>query len=75
MKISIKQLFSYGFLGVSLGFIGLPLYVYFPKYYSESFGISLVSLSFILFISRAIDVILDPFIGWLSDKGINHISA
>lgn len=62
------QVFSYGSLGFSLGFIGLPLYVYLPKYYAESFGLSLVFLSALLFASRVIDTIQDPLIGWFSDR-------
>ena len=68
MKLNLSESLSYGGLACSLGFIGLPLYVYLPKFYSEAFGISLVSLSFLLFFSRIIDTIQDPLIGWVSDR-------
>lgn len=68
MKLKLGESLSYGGLALSLGFIGLPLYVYLPKYYSETFGISLVALSFLLFASRIIDTVQDPLIGWASDR-------
>jgi len=70
-KIQLKAL-AYGSFGFSVGFIGLPLYVYLPKYYSDSLGISLFALGIILFISRVIDTVQDPFIGWLSDQCIKR---
>lgn len=61
---------SYGALGLALGFIGLPLYVYLPKYYAENFGIPLIYLSALFFATRVIDFIQDPLISWFSDKVI-----
>lgn len=66
-KLTKLDLFSYGILGLPLGFIGLPLYVYLPKFYAENYGVSLVSLSILLLITRVIDTVQDPFIGWFSD--------
>ena len=66
-KLTNLDLFSYGILGLPLGFIGLPLYVYLPKFYAENYGVSLVSLSVLLLMTRIIDTVQDPFIGWFSD--------
>lgn len=70
MKSEIKQNLSYGSLGLATGFIGLPLYVYLPKYYAENFGISLIFISALFFAARVIDFLQDPLISWASDKMI-----
>jgi len=68
---SVKAKINYGFLGISLGFMALPLYVYLPKYYTQEYGVSLLALSIILFLTRFIDIIQDPLIGWVSDKWVS----
>lgn len=69
---------SYSVLGFSMGFIGLPLYVYLPKYYTEAFSVSLVMLSLLLLASRFVDMIQDPLIAWFSDwlgkKGVSRVT-
>lgn len=59
---------SYGTLGFALGLLGLPLYTYLPKFYAEHFGISLVVIGGLFFFARFVDTMLDPFIGWYSDR-------
>jgi GPH family glycoside/pentoside/hexuronide:cation symporter len=68
MKFNQSQVFSYSSLGLSLGFIGLPLYVYLPKFYAEEFSLSLTYLSALFFITRLVDTVQDPLIGWVSDR-------
>ena len=67
-KITTKNLMAYGILGFPLGFIGMPLYVYLPKFYTENFGVSLMALSVLLLVTRIIDTIQDPLIGWYCDR-------
>lgn len=68
MGFNRSQVFGYSSLGLSLGFIGLPLYVYLPKFYAEEFSLSLTYLSALFFITRLIDTVQDPLIGWMSDR-------
>lgn len=68
MNFNKSQVFSYSSLGLSLGFIGLPLYVYLPKFYAEEFSLSLTYLSALFFFTRLIDTVQDPLIGWVSDR-------
>lgn len=63
-----SQVLSYSGLGLSLGFIGLPLYVYLPKFYAEEFQLSLTYLSVLFFLTRLVDTVQDPLIGWVSDR-------
>ncbi|WP_136644922.1 MFS transporter [Tabrizicola sp. YIM 78059] len=45
---------------------GLPIYIHAPKYYVDSYGVSLASLGFTLAALRLIDVVQDPALGWLA---------
>jgi GPH family glycoside/pentoside/hexuronide:cation symporter len=47
---------------------GLPIYIYAPKYYADTFGVSLTTLGAILFALRLFDVVQDPALGWLSER-------
>ncbi|MBI1416947.1 MAG: sugar:cation symporter [Limimaricola sp.] len=47
---------------------GLPIYIYAPTYYAETYGISLTSLGAILFALRLIDVGQDPALGWIAER-------
>ncbi len=46
---------------------GLPIYINAPKFYAESYGVSLASLGLTLAALRLIDVVQDPLLGWLAE--------
>ena len=46
---------------------GLPIYIHAPKFYVDSYGVSLASLGFTLAALRLIDVVQDPLLGWLAE--------
>ena len=71
-KVSLASALNYGSIGICLGFISLPLYVYLPKYYAETYQVSLVLLSVVILCTRLIDTVQDPIIGWLSDKLLEY---
>jgi GPH family glycoside/pentoside/hexuronide:cation symporter len=56
-----------GFAAV-LSAAGLPIYIYAPKYYADTYGVSLTALGAILFGLRLFDVIQDPLLGWVSER-------
>lgn len=56
-----------GFAAVLSG-AGLPIYIYAPKYYSDTFGISLTAIGAVLFGLRLFDVVQDPVLGWISER-------
>ena len=70
MALKPTQLFAYGLPGLPLAMLGLPLYVYLPTFYAEDLGLSLALVGTVLLVARALDVITDPLIGLLSDRGI-----
>ena len=47
---------------------GLPIYIYAPKIYADTYGVSLTALGLVLVALRALDVVQDPFLGWLSER-------
>jgi GPH family glycoside/pentoside/hexuronide:cation symporter len=59
---------AYGFLGLPLAFVALPLYVILPNYYAKTFGVPLATLGVILLGARLFDAFIDPLLGRLSDR-------
>lgn len=47
---------------------GLPIYIYAPKFYADSYGVSLTALGAVLFLLRLLDVVQDPVLGWLAER-------
>ena len=56
-----------GFAAV-LSAAGLPIYIFAPKYYADTFGVSLAAIGVALFALRLIDVVQDPMLGWLAER-------
>ncbi len=48
---------------------GLPIYIHAPKFYVDSYGVSLASLGLVLALLRLFDVVQDPILGWLAEAG------
>lgn len=67
-ELKTPQFLSYGSLGFALAFVGLPLYLYIPKYYSEELGLSLQTIGLLIISSRLVDTVQDPLIGYYCDK-------
>lgn len=63
-----KQLLSYGLLGFPLAILGIPLYVYLPTFYVSHLSLSITLVGIVLFLSRIIDMLFDPFIGLSLDN-------
>ncbi len=68
LAFSPRNGFLYGFLGLPLAFVALPLYVILPNHYAKAFGMSLGLLGAILLGARLLDAFIDPLIGRLSDR-------
>jgi len=59
---------AYSSPAYALAIIGIPVYVYIPKFYTDVVGINVVLLGYILFSVRLFDAVSDPVIGYLSDR-------
>ncbi|UWQ19401.1 MFS transporter [Jannaschia sp. M317] len=63
-----------GFAAV-LAAAGLPIYIHAPKFYVDSYGVTLAQLSVVLFALRLIDVVQDPLLGRLAEVTRAHRAA
>ncbi|RDC74905.1 sugar:cation symporter [Rhodovulum sp. 12E13] len=62
------RLWAYSLYAAVLSGAGLPIYIYAPKFYADSYGVSLTALGAVLFGLRLFDVVQDPALGWLSER-------
>ena len=65
---STRNGIAYGLLGLPLAFVALPLYVILPNHYSREFGVSLITLGFVLLGARLFDAFIDPLLGRMTDR-------
>jgi GPH family glycoside/pentoside/hexuronide:cation symporter len=68
MKALSERLPAYTVFAAVLSGAGLPIYIYAPKYYADTFGVSLAALGALLFAMRLFDMIQDPVLGWISER-------
>jgi GPH family glycoside/pentoside/hexuronide:cation symporter len=66
--VSIYDKFAYALPAFALAVVGIPVYVYIPKFYTDVVGINITILGYLLFSVRIFDAITDPVLGFLSDK-------
>ncbi len=59
---------AFSLFAAILSAAGLPIYIYAPKYYADTYGVSLTALGAILFGLRLFDVVQDPVLGWISER-------
>lgn len=59
---------GYALFAAMLAAAGLPIYIHAPKFYVDEYGVSLAALGAVLFGLRLLDVVQDPFFGWLSER-------
>ncbi len=52
----------------ALAIIGIPVYVYIPKFYTDVVGIDIAVAGIMLFGVRLFDAVTDPIMGTLSDR-------
>lgn len=61
---------TYGLMGAPLAMLGLALYLYVPRFFAHSGGLSLASLGGLLLLTRLIDTVQDPWLGRRLDQGL-----
>lgn len=59
---------AYTLFGAILAAAGLPIYIYAPPFYAETYGVSLTGIAAVLFWLRLFDAVQDPALGWLSER-------
>ncbi|KQI73435.1 sugar:cation symporter [Loktanella sp. 5RATIMAR09] len=68
MRALTERLPAYSLFAAVLAGAGLPIYIYAPKYYADTYGVSLAALGTLLFVMRLFDMIQDPVLGWISER-------
>jgi GPH family glycoside/pentoside/hexuronide:cation symporter len=66
--ISLKERLAYSLPAFALAIIGIPVYVYIPKFYTDVVGIDIAVAGVLLFGVRLFDAVTDPLMGTLSDR-------
>lgn len=66
--ISRSTQWFYALPAFSLALVGLPLFIYIPKFYTDTVGVSSVLVGTVLITIRMLDAITDPAMGVLSDR-------
>jgi len=66
MKTSAK--IAYAAPAFALAVVGIPVYVYIPKFYTDVVGVPVHTVGMILLLVRLFDAVTDPAIGLLSDR-------
>lgn len=59
---------AYSLFAAIISAAGLPIYIYAPKYYADTYGVSLAALGALLGVLRFVDVVQDPVMGWISER-------
>ncbi|MEE4381186.1 MAG: glycoside-pentoside-hexuronide (GPH):cation symporter [Pseudomonadales bacterium] len=60
--------FAYALPAFALAVVGIPIYVYIPKFYTDVVGADITLVGIVLLAVRLFDAVSDPVIGALSDR-------
>ena len=71
-RIAWTAKLAYAAPAFALAVVGIPVYVYIPKFYTDVVGINITVLGYLMFSVRIFDAITDPAIGYLSDRTPNR---
>lgn len=69
-----NNLLSFSVFGAVLASAGLPIYMFGPIFFAETYGVSLTSLGAALFALRLVDSIQDPILGYISARLVSKRS-
>ena len=67
-RVNLTQKLAYAAPAFALAVVGIPVYVYIPKFYTDVVGINITVLGYLLFSVRIFDAVTDPAIGYISDR-------
>ena len=59
---------AYAAPAFALAFVGVPIYVYLPPFYTDVVGVDIALVGFCMLGSRVFDAVTDPVIGVVSDR-------
>ncbi len=66
--VPVAKKLAYASPAFALAVVGIPIYVYLPKFYTDVVGIEITALGTILASVRLFDAVTDPLMGYFSDR-------
>ncbi len=66
--VSLGKKLAYAAPAFGLAVVGIPVYVYIPKFYTDVVGVHISLLGYLILAVRLFDAVTDPAIGFLSDR-------
>ena len=67
-RVALTEKLAYAAPAFALAVVGIPVYVYIPKFYTDVVGINITVLGYLMFSVRVFDAVTDPAIGYISDR-------
>jgi GPH family glycoside/pentoside/hexuronide:cation symporter len=67
-SVAAGQRLAYAAPAFALAFVGIPIYVYLPNFYTDVVGVDVVVLGAVILAARLFDAFTDPLTGYLSDR-------
>jgi GPH family glycoside/pentoside/hexuronide:cation symporter len=67
-SIPFHKKIAYAAPAYALAVVGIPIYVYIPKFYTDVIGINVMVMGYVLLSVRIFDAVTDPAIGFISDR-------
>jgi len=67
-RLNAGVLAAYGAPAVAFAMLLLPPYVFLPAFYTQTLGLPLAAVGYVILASRLFDALTDPLIGVLSDR-------
>lgn len=65
--ITTRGLWPWSLFASLIAMAGLPIYIHAPKFFADSYGVSLTALGLTLGALRFVDVVQDPLLGWFAE--------
>jgi len=66
--VPVSKKLAYAAPAFALAVVGIPVYVYLAKFYTDVVGIDITALGYLLASVRIFDAVTDPAMGYLSDR-------
>lgn len=66
--VTTARRLAYAAPAFALAVVGIPIYVYIPKFYIDVVGVHIAVLGYLILGVRLFDAVTDPFIGFISDR-------
>ena len=66
--VTTARRLAYAAPAFALAVVGIPIYVYIPKFYTDVVGVHIAVLGYLILGVRLFDALTDPLIGFISDR-------